>query len=105
MARRRRGRRRRGAGAAILTAAAVAAVLGAHAVLGIVAAAFLAGMITGATTVLAVARPRLALRVSTRGTRARTLGEQAPSRRREGQKRPGGTWTTTRGTRSAGTGE
>jgi hypothetical protein len=78
MARRRRGRCRLGAGAILLAAAAVAAVLGLHAVLGTVAAAFLAGVITGAAAVLAAARPRLSLRVSTRGTRARPLGRGRP---------------------------
>jgi len=73
----RRRRRRAGAGV-VLAAGAVAAVLGLHAVLGTVAAAFLAGVITGAGAVLAVARPRLSLRVSTRGTRVRPVGRGRP---------------------------
>ena len=76
MARRRRGRL--GAGAVLAAAAAVAAVLGLHAVLGTAAAAFGAGVITGAAVVLVMARPRLSLRVSTRGTRARPLGRGRP---------------------------
>jgi hypothetical protein len=69
-----RGRRGRLGVGVVLAAVAVAVVLGLHAVTGTAAAAFLAGVIVGAGGVLAVARPRLSLRVSTRGTRARTLG-------------------------------
>lgn len=75
MARRRRGHLGSGA---VLAAAAAAAVLGAHAVLGTIAAAFLAGVFTGAAGVLTVARPRVSLRVSTRGTRARPPGRGRP---------------------------
>jgi hypothetical protein len=69
-------RRRRGAAGVVLAAVAVAVVLGLHAVTGTAGAAFGAGVITGAGGVLAVARPRLSLRVSTRGTRARVLGRR-----------------------------
>jgi hypothetical protein len=70
MARRRRGRI--GAGT-ILAVASVVVWLALHTVIGGTAAAFLAGMAMGTGAGLAVARPRLQLRVSTRGTRARPL--------------------------------
>jgi len=80
MARRRKRKRNRRAGAAVVLAVvAAAAALGLwHAVIGTAATAFLAGVLTGAGCVLAVARPRLSLRVSTRGTRVRTLGSGRP---------------------------
>jgi hypothetical protein len=70
MARRRRRGHRTGAGVG-LAVAGVAAI-------GTIATAFLAGLITGAGCVLAAVRPRLSLRVSTRGTRGRTLGRGRP---------------------------
>jgi hypothetical protein len=78
MPQRRRGRGRLGAGTVVLVAVAAAAVLGVHAVLGTDVAGFVAGVIVGASAGLAVARPRLSLRVSTRGTRARPLGRRRP---------------------------
>jgi hypothetical protein len=74
MSPRRRTRRRRGcsAGVVLLFAAAVV-VLVLHRFIGTFAAGLVAGMLLGAGAVLRAARPRLSLRVSTRGTRAREL--------------------------------
>jgi hypothetical protein len=67
-------RRRRHLGAVvILTALGVAAAVGLHAVIGATASAFLAGLVTGAGGMTAVIRPRLSLRVTTRGTRPRPV--------------------------------
>jgi hypothetical protein len=51
--------------------------------LGLVAAVFGAGVLTGAALVYAFVRPRVSLRVSTRGTRARpSWAETEPRGRR-----------------------
>lgn len=75
---RRRKRRRTGVGALLAVAAVTVALVLGHSVIGTTATAFLAGLATGAAGVLTVARPRLSLRVSTRGTRARPLGRGRP---------------------------
>jgi hypothetical protein len=79
-------RRRRGGG---LSALVVVLALGALAVgasggtLGLVVAVFGAGALTGAALVFAFVRPRVSLRVSTRGTRARpSWAETEPRGRR-----------------------
>lgn len=80
--RRNRNRRHGGGGGAFVVLAVVvaASVLVLHAYNGMfpaivvgIAAGFLAGLVLGAGGVISAFRPRLALRVSTRGTRARDL--------------------------------
>jgi hypothetical protein len=79
MARRKRRHGRAGAVAALtlILTGAVAIWLGLHTLIGPGPTGFLMGFLAGAGSVLAVARPRLSLRVSTRGTRARPLGGRA----------------------------